>query len=168
MAKSSEKQKNTIPPAETVLRIANRNDAVTISRFNSEMAKETENLDLDTSRLLSGVLGLFDNPAKGFYIVAESNGTVIGQMMITYEWSDWRNGVFWWIQSVYVHPDYRTVGTFKKLYAYAAELAKKEPNVCGFRLYVEKENAAAQTVYNKVGMKITEYAIFETDFIIKR
>jgi ribosomal protein S18 acetylase RimI-like enzyme len=151
-----------------IIRQAERRDAETIAQYNAAMAKETEHLELDVQRLLLGVNGLFDNPTLGFYTVAEENNIIVGQMMITYEWSDWRNGVFWWIQSVYVKPEFRSAGVFRKLYDHAVEKAASAGNVCGLRLYVEKENERAHHVYEKIGMKLTAYDMFEVDFVLKR
>ena len=150
------------------IRKAIRSDAKTIAQFNAAMALETEHLQLDVSRLLLGVEGLFDNSDKGFYLVAEHNGIVVGQMMITYEWSDWRNGIFWWIQSVYVHPEHRAQKIYRTLYDYAVDLAKEQKNVCGLRLYVEKENERAHHVYEKLGITLTKYDMYEVDFVLNR
>ena len=148
-------------------RIAVRSDAETIAHFNAAMAEETEHKELDHSLLLDGVNGLFDHPEYGFYILAESGGKTVGQVMITYEWSDWRNGVFWWIQSVYVKPGFRSQGIFRKLFDHITERADKAENVCGLRLYVEKENERAQRVYQTIGMNETRYMLYETDFSLK-
>jgi ribosomal protein S18 acetylase RimI-like enzyme len=150
------------------IRKALRSDAQTIAEFNAAMALETEHLTLDISRLLLGVEGLFDNSEKGFYLVAKNNNAVVGQMMITYEWSDWRNGIFWWIQSVYVPPEYRAQKIYRTLYEHAVALAKEQQNVCGLRLYVEKENERAHHVYEKLGMSLTNYDMYEVDFVLKR
>lgn len=150
------------------IRKAIRNDAETIARFNVVLAKETEHFDLDFNRTLRGVNGMFDDVSRGFYLLAESNGDIVGQLMITYEWSDWRNGVFWWIQSVYVKPDVRGQKVFKALFEYVMSLARKEGNVCGLRLYVEKQNERARAVYQKLGMKVTDYDLLEIDFVLKR
>ncbi|MCK7509419.1 MAG: GNAT family N-acetyltransferase [Desulfobacterales bacterium] len=99
----------------TAIRDASLSDAPTIARFNALMALETENLTLDESRLLNGVRAVLQDPAKGFYCVAEMDGAVVGQLMITYEWSDWRNATFWWIQSVYVEKSVRSKGVFREL-----------------------------------------------------
>jgi GNAT superfamily N-acetyltransferase len=150
------------------IRKAERPDAETIASFNAAMAEETEHLQLDSQRLLLGVNGLFDNPSLGYYLFAETEGVIAGQMMITYEWSDWRNGVFWWIQSVYVKPEYRAHGVFRALYNYTINEATRGGNVCGIRLYVEKENERAHRVYEKLGMNLTAYDMYETDFVLKR
>lgn len=150
------------------IRTATRNDAPVIAQYNASMALETEHLRLDMERLLNGVNGLFDDPSRGFYLVAEADGTVIGQLMITYEWSDWRNGVFWWIQSVYVKEEFRAQKVFRSLYDRIIAMAHEQGNVCGVRLYVEKENERAHAVYEKLGMSVTQYDLLEKDFVLKR
>lgn len=153
---------------ELTIRLASLSDAETIAAYNAAMAKETEHLELDTARLLEGVRAVLTDASKGFYIVAESGSRVAGQMMITFEWSDWRNGVFWWIQSVYVHPGFRRRGIFRRLYEHAAGLAKDAGTVCGLRLYVEKENRNAQRTYERLGMHRTAYDVYEIDFVLGR
>lgn len=150
------------------LRAARREDAEGIARCNVALAKETEHFDLDFERTLQGVRAMFDDPSKGFYLLAESGGAVAGQLMITYEWSDWRNGVFWWFQSVYVHPEHRRSGVFRALYERIVSDARSAGNVCGLRLYVERENERAREVYRALGMKSTVYDLMEVDFIIAR
>lgn len=150
------------------IRRATRKDAETIARYNVALAKETEHFNLDFKRTLKGVNSMFDDRARGFYLVAELDGGIVGQLMITYEWSDWRNGVFWWIQSVYVHEEYRARKVFSTLYKHVVSMAKKEGNVCGLRLYADKENQRAHTVYRKLGMKVTGYNLLEIDFVLKR
>lgn len=150
------------------IRHATRSDAETIVRYNDALAVDTEGVHLDHQRLRSGVNGLFDNPSFGFYIVADAGTMIAGQLMITYEWSDWRNGVIWWIQSAYVHPEYRSRGVFRALYEFILELAHKDGTVRGIRLYVEKGNEHARRVYEKMGMTLTHYDLYETDFVLKR
>ncbi|MEZ5392586.1 MAG: GNAT family N-acetyltransferase [Bryobacterales bacterium] len=108
------------------------------------------------------------DPAKGFYLVAEEEGAVVGQLLITYEWSDWRNGVFWWVQSVYVRPESRGRGVYSTLYEDAVRRAREAGDVCGLRLYVERENRRAQRTYQKLGMRPTVYEMYETDFVLSR
>ncbi len=153
---------------EIIVRIAAIEDAEFLVRGNAQLALETENLSLDIDRLRSGVHAIFDDPGRGFYLIAEANGTRIGQMMITYEWSDWRNGVFWWIQSVYTVPEFRRRGVFRALYAQAEVLARQEGLVCGLRLYVEENNGRAQATYRRCGMRETAYRMFEVDHVIPR
>lgn len=150
------------------IRLATPADAEFLVRGNAAMALETEHLSLDLDRLRDGVHALFDDRSRGLYYLAEVDGRRAGQMMITYEWSDWRNGVFWWIQSVWVEPEYRSRGVFKALYAHVEQLARSTPGVCGLRLYVEKDNARAQGTYERVGMKRTPYQMFEVDFVLGR
>ena len=143
-------------------------DAEIIVAYNAAMAWETEHLALDPPRLLTGVRAVLADASKAFYLVAEDAGRVVGQMMVTFEWSDWRNGVFWWIQSVYVHPEFRGQGVFKQLYRHVEDRAKSDGGVCGLRLYVEKENRNAQSTYERLGMAKTSYDVYEVDFVIRR
>jgi len=144
------------------IRKARETDAETIVDFNISMALETENKILPETSIRPGVGHIFLNPEYGFYLVAENQaGEIIGSLMITTEWSDWRNGLFWWIQSVYVLPGFRRQGVYRALYTHVKQMAVKEPDVCGFRLYVEKENSSAMRVYDKMGMTCTKYAMYE-------
>jgi ribosomal protein S18 acetylase RimI-like enzyme len=153
---------------EIIVRNATIEDAEFLVRGNAQLALETEKLSLDIDRLSSGVHAVFDDPRRGFYLIAEAQGTRVGQMMITYEWSDWRNGVFWWIQSVYAAPEFRRRGVFSALYAQAEALAQQEGNVCGLRLYVDGHNERAQATYRRCGMRETAYRMFEVDKVIPR
>ncbi|MDX1570547.1 MAG: GNAT family N-acetyltransferase [Xanthomonadales bacterium] len=145
---------------DPVVRRATLEDAPVIARFNQAMARETEGKELDAEVLAAGVRAVFDDPNRGFYLVAESDECVAGCLMITYEWSDWRNGMFWWIQSVYVHPDFRREGIYRTLYAEARAMGRKAGAI-GFRLYVETENSRAQQTYAALGMERCAYAMFE-------
>jgi len=127
------------------------------------LALETEALRLDRARVEAGVLALLADLAKGVYFVAEVNGTLVGQIMITYEWSDWRNGNLWWIQSVYVKQEFRRVGVFRKLFAHVQTLALSTPDVRSLRLYMHSENATARRSYEKLGMKSTHYEVLELE-----
>jgi ribosomal protein S18 acetylase RimI-like enzyme len=126
------------------------------------MAEETEGRRLDPAVVGPGVAAVLGSPEKGRYWVAETAGVVVGQLMVTYEWSDWRNGLLWWIQSVYVHPDYRRKGVFSSLYRHVESLAADEPAVCGIRLYVENENRRAQQTYAALGMTKPGYVVMES------
>jgi ribosomal protein S18 acetylase RimI-like enzyme len=139
-------------------------DISVLAQFNVEMARETENRALDLALVTRGVHGLFQHRSRGVYYVAREQGRVVGQLLITYEWSDWRNGDFWWIQSVYVAPDFRGRGVFKALYRHVEALARLRPDVCGLRLYVEAANLGAQETYRRLGMTKTHYEMFEIDF----
>lgn len=132
--------------------------------MNLAMAEETEGRRLDRDRLSAGAAGVFENPARGVYFVAERGGAVVGCLMVTKEWSDWRNGDFWWIQSVYVDRDHRRTGVFRALYDEVISRARAAEGVCGVRLYVERENEPAQHVYDAVGMTRTSYLFYEVDF----
>jgi ribosomal protein S18 acetylase RimI-like enzyme len=142
------------------IRLATPADAGVLIEFNAAMALETEGKELLADVIGAGVRSLLGNPAAGFYLLAEQDSAV-GSLMITKEWSDWRNGTFWWIQSVYVRPQFRRQGVYKNLYRHVQELASKDPAVCGFRLYVERENDRAQATYGALGMKQTHYLVFE-------
>jgi len=154
--------------SEITIRRAEREDAEFLVRGNASLALETEGLSLDLDRLRDGVHGVFDAPERGFYLIAESGGARLGQLLITYEWSDWRNGVFWWVQSVYVVEAARKRGVFAALYRHAREMARAQGGVCGIRLYVENHNERAMAAYERVGMKRTIYQMFEEDFVIPR
>jgi ribosomal protein S18 acetylase RimI-like enzyme len=125
------------------------------------MAWETEQKQLDEDILTKGVSALIVDANKGFYLVAEQNDLVVGSLMVTTEWSDWRNGVFWWVQSVYITPEFRRKGIYAQLYTQVKALAEQQQNVCGFRLYVEKENLIAQKTYESLGMQPTHYLMYE-------
>lgn len=147
-----------------VVRQATAEDISTIVRFNAAMARETEGRELAEDILQQGVGAVLTDETKGLYFLAESDGRVVGQLLITYEWSDWRNGNFWWIQSVYVEEPYRGRGVFKSLFRYIEDLARHKPGVCGIRLYVEKTNTRAQKVYEQLGMHRSHYEMFELEF----
>lgn len=144
------------------IRHAGSQDIHTIAEFNQTMAWETEQKNLAPEIILAGVQSLLEHPDRGFYIVAEMDEKVVACLMITFEWSDWRNGLFWWVQSVYVHPDYRRRGLYSRMYSFIKELAANyQPTVCGFRLYVEQDNDKAQKTYKALGMTQSPYRIFE-------
>jgi GNAT superfamily N-acetyltransferase len=136
-------------------------DAAELAEFNINMARETEGIELLPEVIAAGVRAMIDNPQMGFYLVVELDNGIQASLMITTEWSDWRNGMFWWIQSVYVRPGYRRQGLYRELYARVKEMAEQEPSVCGFRLYVERGNHAAQRTYSALGMQETDYKLFE-------
>jgi ribosomal protein S18 acetylase RimI-like enzyme len=149
---------------QITIRDARIDDSGTIAEFNSRLAIESEGLFLNPSLISSGVVAVLSDGDKGRYWVAEVDGNVVGQLMVTYEWSDWRNGQIWWIQSVYVHEDFRREGVFSVLYRHVESLALQDPEVCGMRLYVEKDNDQAQETYLKLGMVMPGYLVMEVDF----
>lgn len=146
------------------IRDATPDDAESIVDFNSRMAAETEGRCLDSELIKPGVAAILADADKGRYWIAEVEGKVIGQLMVTYEWSDWRNGQLWWIQSVYIHEDFRRKGVFSALYRHVESLARQDPRVCGLRLYVENGNKRAQETYLKLGMALPGYQVMEVDF----
>ncbi|SPE56699.1 GCN5-related N-acetyltransferase [Verrucomicrobia bacterium] len=131
--------------------------------FNVRLAAETEGLQLDPACVATGVAAVLNDPAKGIYFVAESDGAVVGQLMITYEWSDWRNGNIWWIQSVYVKEGFRRRQVFRKLFDHLVRLARETPDVCGLRLYMHGDNLRARQTYERLGMTATRYEVFEME-----
>ncbi len=146
------------------IRKATLNDAIALVDFNQAMAFETEKKQLDSDILTAGVNQLLNDENKGFYLVAElPSGEIAGSLMVTFEWSDWRNSQFWWIQSVYIRPQNRRQGIYSKLYNNVKALANEEQGVCGFRLYVEKDNITAQKTYQNLGMHESHYDMYETD-----
>ena len=145
-------------------RVAEPGDIETIARFNQAMALETENKKLASETILPGVTRLIESTDNGFYLVAEENQVLLGCLGITYEWSDWRNAQFWWIQSVYVDTNNRRRGVFSALYKHVNQLARSEADVCGIRLYVEKENVNAMQTYLALGMVETPYRLMEVEF----
>ena len=151
-----------------IVRPANLEDVETLVRFSAAMAVETEGRALDEDRLRPGTAAVIASREHGFYRVAERPGPpkeLIGQLLVTYEWSDWRNANFWWIQSVYVHPDWRRQGVYRRMHQTIVQEARLRKDVCGIRLYVERENHVAQTVYGRVGLKRSVYEVFEEDFV---
>jgi GNAT superfamily N-acetyltransferase len=144
------------------IRRAKPADEGVLVAFNTALAWETEHKRLRPDVLTVGVRAVFADPARGFYTVAEDErGEIIGQMMVTFEWSDWRNGWFWWVQSVYVREDARRKGVFRALYKEIERQAAADPDVIGLRLYVESDNARARATYRALGMTETTYGMME-------
>ena len=158
---------STHPPCESVrdpdvvTRVAVAEDAATLAGFNRAMALETESKSLPMETLLPGVEAVLRDPDHGFYVVADSGGEIAGSLLVTFEWSDWRNGRMWWIQSVYVRPAHRRKGVYRALHEAVRERARAAGDVVGIRLYVERENVAAQRTYAALGMSETPYRIYE-------
>lgn len=143
------------------IRIAQAADAARLVEFNQAMAMETEGKALETSVLKAGVEAVFAGDDKGYYVVAVDGGEIVGGLLVTREWSDWRNNWFWWIQSVYIVEEFRGKQIYSRMYDFVKQKAAEAGNVCGFRLYVEKENIHAQKVYKKLGMDETHYLMYE-------
>jgi len=142
-------------------RDARRNDAAEIVNFQIAMARETEDFALDRVICTRGVDAVFRDASLGRYFVGEEAGRVVASLMITPEWSDWRNGTVWWIQSVYVIPEFRRRGIYAGLYEHVKDMAQKDSGVMGIRLYVDKRNTSAQEVYRRMGMNGDHYQVFE-------
>lgn len=151
-------------PLDFSIRDARIGDAPALARFNQMLAEETEGKRLDDTTILNGVTEGIRRTDRCRYFVAEVENQVIGQAMFTYEWSDWRNGELWWLQSVFVHPDFRRRGVFTALYRHIESLAKENDAVRGLRLYVEEENSTGQAVYAHLGMQHAGYHVYEVEF----
>jgi GNAT superfamily N-acetyltransferase len=149
---------------EITIRDANAADIDVIAANNAAMALETENRRLDPAIVREGVAAALADRSKGRYFVAVADGRVVGQIMHTYEWSDWRNGCFWWLQSVYVAPDARGRGVFHRLFEHLRESARSQSDVCGLRLYVERDNFRAQRTYRQCGLVDAGYFVMEDDY----
>ncbi|WP_413731566.1 MULTISPECIES: N-acetyltransferase family protein [unclassified Shewanella] len=144
-----------------LLRKGTPKDTEALVAFNQAMAQETEGLALDSDTLSRGVSTLLENPAKGFYLVAEIDGEIAGSLMVTYEWSDWRAADYFWIQSVYIKPEHRRKGIYRALYQEVKALAERQGGAASFRLYVEQENSRAQQTYQSLGMSQSHYLMYE-------
>jgi GNAT superfamily N-acetyltransferase len=143
------------------VRRARAEDAATLIDFQHRMARETEEIELDPGTLSRGVAGVFAEPSRGTYWIAEEATIVVGALLVTHEWSDWRNGTVWWIQSVYVTPERRGQGVFRRLYEHLRAAVEASPDVKGLRLYVDRRNRAAQRAYERLGMTKEHYELFE-------
>jgi ribosomal protein S18 acetylase RimI-like enzyme len=159
-------------PEHIVIRQAGYADVDALVEFSAAMAQETEGRRLDRDRLRNGTLAVLDTLERGFFIVAEvhdrDRSRLAGQLMVTFEWSDWRNGVFWWVQSVYVDKAWRRQGIYRAMHAAIVARATADPQVCGIRLYVEQNNHGAQAVYRGVGLTSSGYVVYEQDFVLSK
>lgn len=144
-----------------IIRQANEKDASAVVEFQLAMALETEQLQLDEPTVIKGVAAVFADSSKGTYYVAELDGQVIGSLLTTFEWSDWRNGTVLWIQSVYVRPEFRKKSVFSRLYKHIQNLVATNPDLRGIRLYADKTNISAHQVYEHLGMTAEHYQMFE-------
>ena len=152
--------------SDITIREATPNDIESLIAFQQAMAQETECKTLEPELIREGVRTVFDSPDKGFYLIAEVDGNVAGGLLMTYEWSDWRNATFWWIQSVYVDPRWRRRGVYRAMHDYVYGIARSRDDICGIRLYVERENHIAQQAYASLGMSKSHYDLFEIDFVL--
>jgi GNAT superfamily N-acetyltransferase len=143
------------------IRKADMNDIDFIVGFQKSMALETENLVLDPSTVFLGVRAVLKDLSKGQYFLAECDGTVISSLLVTFEWSDWRNGQVWWLQSLYVVPEFRRKGIFRQMFLFLKNEVLENANLKGIRLYVDKTNKIAQEVYQALGMDGEHYQVFE-------
>ena len=144
-----------------LIRKACLEDADVIAGFNQSIAMETEGRRLDDAVIGPGVRALLENPQRGFYLIVEVEQLPVACLLVTYEWSDWRNGMFWWIQSVNVISDFRRQGIYRRLYEHLKEMARVDGGVCGFRLYADNQNERAHATYRAVGMEKCRYQMFE-------
>jgi ribosomal protein S18 acetylase RimI-like enzyme len=151
----------TYEQSKITIRRARSDDATTIAQFNIEMALESEDITLDPETIDRGVRAALADESKGIYFLAEIDRHIAGQLMITHEWSDWRNGDIWWIQSVYVPPAFRRRGVFRELYRYVEADAQRSGAV-KLRLYVERDNTSAQRTYESLGLHVSRYLLMET------
>ena len=150
--------------ADSILvRPAAPSDLEVLVQFNSAMAQESEGKNLDQVALHAGVTAVLEDELKGFYLLAERRGQPVGQLLVTSEWSDWRNAYFWWIQSVYVVPEHRRRGVYRALEQQVRDQARLRGNVCGIRIYVDRQNHGAQKVYSRLGMIPSHYDMYEVE-----
>ena len=147
------------------IRMATKADLEVLVRFQIAMASESEDKGLDENTLRHGIAAALSSEDLALYILAEIAGKPVGTLMLTWEWSDWRNGRFWWIQSVYVTSAHRRLGVYSAMHHHVLSLASKDPTAAGIRLYVEKDNDDAQATYRHLGMVETHYRLFETEFV---
>ena len=143
------------------IRAAGSSDVPILAAFAAAMALETENKQLDLPTVTRGIERVLAEPARGRYLVAERDGKVVGTLMLTYEWSDWRCADWWWIQSVFVAEDARRQCVFAALYHHVLAEIDGRRDVCGLRLYVETENHRAQATYEGLGMERSHYHQYE-------
>ena len=150
---------------EMSTRLGLESDLQSIVEFQENLASETEDKTLYKESLKKGVMAVISDPNLGFYVVREVDNAIVGSLMVTFEWSDWRNQMFWWIQSVYVKQEYRRRGVFSELYSYVIDCAKRTTKICGIRLYVECDNTVAQKTYGHLGMEESKYLMYEMDLM---
>ena len=155
------------PDSPTIrVRAATPEDVERLVGFQCAMARETEDKELDRALVSAGVRGVFEDPSRGRYWIAEREGRALGGLLLTFEWSDWRAATFWWIQSVFVEEAARGTGVFRALYDHVLGAARADDGVCGVRLYVDHDNTRAQAVYEAIGMDASHYRFYEVDFVL--
>ena len=152
--------------SEITIREATRDDVDMLVSFQRSLALETEDKRLDPNLLHRGVVAILCSPERGFYLVGEMQGYVVGGLLVTYEWSDWRNATFWWIQSVYVASECRLKGIYRAMHEHVYKAARSRRDVCGIRLCVDRNNTIAQQIYTRLGMVKSHYDLFEVDFVL--
>lgn len=145
-----------------LIRLAEKSDLDAIAENVRAMALDTRGIDLSAENVGQAVRTLLERPEMGFYVVAESHGEIVGSVLVTFEWSDWHNGVYWWLQSVYVRPDQRQKGIYRCLYEYVRERAASDPRIVGLNLYVYKENRIARRAYEALGMRQSHALMYHT------
>lgn len=150
--------------ARITMRPARHEDVERLVLFQCALASESEDLELDPAKVRKGLTTMLEDPQRGRYFVAERDGAVVGSIMVTLEWSDWRDGWIWWIQSVYTAPEARRSGVYSAMHGHVRERARNDPSVIGLRLYVEGDNHGAQRTYESLGMRRTSYLVYEDDF----
>lgn len=150
-------------PVAIVVRTADDDDQEFLVAANSRMARETEGKELDAATLALGVRAALSDARRGFYLIAEVDGHRAGSLLVTQEWSDWRNGWFWWIQSVYVNPEARRRGVYRALHEEVLQRAARSGDACAVRLYVDRDNERARQVYRRLGMELARYELMEQD-----
>ena len=148
-----------------ILRLAVAEDAPALAGFNQAMALETEARALADEVVLPGVEAVLRDSGHGFYVIADAGDEIAGALLVTYEWSDWRNGRIWWIQSVYVRPGHRRRGVYRALHEFVRARARSTGGVVGLRLYVERDNTVAQSTYAALGMEEAPYLVYEEALI---
>ena len=155
-----------MPQAGVTVREATPRDRAHIVGFQLQMAMETEGKSLGRELLEQGVATVIQSTDTGFYLVAESNDQIVGSLLVTYEWSDWRNATFWWIQSVFVDATFRRRGVYRAMHTHIHDMARSRDDICGIRLYVERSNRVAQRTYDSLGMSKSHYDMYEIDFVL--
>ncbi|MEX2176430.1 MAG: GNAT family N-acetyltransferase [Pirellulaceae bacterium] len=155
---------SSLTPEPLSIRSARLDDVPGIVEFNIRLAWENEHRRLAEETIAAGVRRALSQPDLCRYFVAEQEGRLVGQAMVTFELTDWRDGVLWWLQSVYVAEAHRSQGVFRALFGHIRKLAEAEPEVRGLRLYVERENERAQRVYEQLGLRPSGHLVYERDW----